>query len=314
MLRLLMVPAIAVLALGGAATAGLAQEGARPVVRFLDAGGYTTEFVKEWAKAVPTVHLKGVASHRIVSTRLEEIQFGEADLVINLSRTAYLAYSGQLDPKLRFEKLRAISALGVVPIHLVARADSGIRSVKDLRGRRVNVGPPVGELFRVSGALFAQFGFDVSAVRAFELSFDAAATELRAGRLDAMFVVGAYPAAAVTDAMADGRAYLVPIEGAYADHLRFNSSFLHPALIPAGTYPGQGASVRTIGMQNILVCARDLDEQTVYELTKYLFVALPKLSAIVSSVRLMNIDQASATSVPLHDGAARYYRERELAR
>jgi TRAP transporter TAXI family solute receptor len=134
------------------------------------------------------------------------------------------------------------------------------------------------------------------------------------GRLQAMFVVGGYPAEAVRTAMTGGRAYLVPIDGPAADRLRARSGYLYAALVPAGAYPAQPASVRTVGIQNLLVANRDLEEQIAYELTKQFFVALPKLAALVSSLRQMDVHRASATSIPLHDGAARYYRERELFR
>ena len=141
-----------------------------------------------------------------------------------------------------------------------------------------------------------------------------AAVELRAGKIDAMFVLGTYPAESVRAATADGRAYVVPIAGPAADRLRAESGFLHAALVPANTYPGQTASIRTLGIQNVLVCRRDLDDQLVYELTKQFFVALPRLSLLFSSLRLIDVYHASATSIPLHDGAIRFYRERELLR
>jgi TRAP transporter TAXI family solute receptor len=129
-----------------------------------------------------------------------------------------------------------------------------------------------------------------------------------------MFVVGGYPAEAVRAVTRDGIGKVIPIEGPSVERLRTDSRFVQLALIPANTYTGQTESVRTVGVQNLFVCRRDLDEQVAYELTKQFFAALPRLSALVSSLRLLNVNQASATLIPLHDGAARYYRERELFR
>jgi TRAP transporter TAXI family solute receptor len=214
-----------------------------------------------------------------------------------------------------FDRLRAISALGVVPIHLLARADSGIHSVADLRGRAVSVGIKDGEMYRLSRSILAAYGVDFASIRAESSKpSEVSAAMLRAGKLQAMFVVGGYPAESVRTATAGSASHLVPMEGPPAERLRLNSRFLKVALIPAGTYPGQTASIRTIGLQNILLVRRDLDEKVVYELTRQFFAALPRLSPLVSSLRFMDLDQASATSIPLHDGAARYYRERELFR
>jgi TRAP transporter TAXI family solute receptor len=292
------------------------QGGAKPVVRFLigSRGAFNQlGFIQEYARALPGIEMVPVESTRGPG-RLVELQSGEADLVINASQAAFLAYSGQLrTARERFDRLRAISAMGVVPLHLVARADSGIRSVVDLRGRAVSLGIPDGEAYRAAEAVLDAFGVNTETLSNKSLPAEAAVVELRAGTIQAMFVVSGYPAEAVREATAS-RAYLVPIDGPPADRLRAKSGFLYPALVPAGTYAGQTTSIRTVGTQNLLVTRRDLDEQVVYELTKQFFAALPKLSALVSSLRQMDVNQASATSIPLHDGAARYYRERELFR
>jgi TRAP transporter TAXI family solute receptor len=292
------------------------KPGDRPVVRFLigSRGAFNREeFIKEYARALPNIDLVPVESTRGPG-RLIELQSGEADIVINASQAAYLAFSGQLrTASERFDRLRAITTLGVVPLHLVARANSGIKSVVDLRGRSVSLGIPDGEAYRASVAILEAFGVDPESLSNRSLPSEAAAGEMRAGRIEALFVVSGYPAEAVRESLADG-GYLVPIDGPAADRIRVRAGFLYPALVPAGTYPGQKTSVRTLGTQNLLVTHRNVDEQVVYELTKQFFVALPKLSALDSTLRHLDVDRASATSIPLHDGAARYYRERELFR
>ena len=84
--------------------------------------------------------------------------------------------------------------------------------------------------------------------------------------------------------------------------------------MPGGIYFGHPHSTPTIGVDSLLLCRAELDEDLVYNLTKAFFEVLPDLSSEVESLRLMNISRASATPIPLHRGAARYYRERELMR
>jgi uncharacterized protein len=294
----------------------VAKPGDRPVVRFLigSRGAFNRlGFIKEYAQALRTIDLVAVESTRGPG-RLIELQTGEADVVINASQAAYLAFSGQLrTASERFDRLRAITTLGVVPLHLVARADSGIKSIADLRGRSVSLGIPDGEAYRSAVAVLEAFGVNPESLSNRSLPAETAVGELRVGKIQALFVVSGYPAESVREALTAG-SYLVPIDGPPADRLRARSGFLYPALVPAGTYPGQTNSVRTLGTQNLLVTHRGLDEQVVYELTKQFFVALPKLSALDSTLRHLDVDRASATSIPLHDGAARYYRERELFR
>lgn len=312
----------AIAALVPLARAGTGQNAsptsARPaVVRFLlgGAGGFDQRgFAQEYAAALSGIDFRVLSSPR-GGTRLEEIQSGEADLTINASQTTYLAYSGRLaGTKEKYDRLRAISALGVVPLHLVVRADSGIRSVADLRGHPVGVGVPDGENHRLAQVVLEAFDVQPGSVEPHHDSYGVSAAKLSDGRIHAMFVVGAYPAVAVRDAAAQHGARLIPIDGPPASRLRTKSGFLHATLIPPGTYAGQATSIRTLGIQQILVCRRDLDEQVVYELTKQLFAVLPKVSSSLTSLRSMDVNQAPATPIPLHDGAARYYRERELSR
>jgi TRAP transporter TAXI family solute receptor len=293
------------------------QTPSQTVIRFLVGSRGAVDqrgFVEEYARSLSGIRFELIET-RGGGIRLEEIQRGEADLVINASDAAYLAFSGKLGPtNQRFDRLRAISALGVVPMHLVARAGSGIHSVGDLVHRTVSVGPPGGEGQRITPQILAAYGVELNMITLRTLPSAEAAAEIRAGTIDAVFVLGTYPAGAVGAATADARAYVVPIAGPQADRLRLDSGFLRATLVPAETYPGQKTSIRTLGVQNILVCRRDLDDQLVYELTKQFFVALPRLSLSFKSLRLMDVYHASATSIPLHDGAVRFYRERELLR
>src|SRR5262245_42418204 len=108
--------------------------GQRPIVRFLigSPGGFNQRgFVQEYAKALQSIDLQVVNSTRRGDSRLEDLQSGDADLAINTSHAAYLAYSGQQEGSPPFDRLRALSVLGVVPVHLVVRSGSGIRSVSD---------------------------------------------------------------------------------------------------------------------------------------------------------------------------------------
>jgi TRAP transporter TAXI family solute receptor len=146
-----------------------------------------------------------------------------------------------------------------------------------------------------------------------QLQFNDAADRLVNGTLHAMFDTAIYPAASVTQATREG-ARLVPIAGPAIERLRHEYPFLRVTVIPRDTYPGGSQTIRTIGVDSLLVCRRDLDETLVYDLTRRFFEALPSLSSSQGALRFMDLDQAPATPIPLHDGAARFYRERELLR
>jgi hypothetical protein len=137
-----------------------------------------------------------------------------------------------------------------------------IKSVVDLRGRPVSLGIPDGEAYRAGVAVLEAFGVDPASVSNRSLPAETAAVELQAGRIQAMFVVSNYPAEAVREAIG-AQSNLVSIDGPPADRLRARSGFLYPAYIPAGASPGQTTSIRTQGIQNLLVTRRDLAEPRV---------------------------------------------------
>src|SRR5262249_40460378 len=149
------------------------------------------------------------------------------------------------------------------------------------------------------------FGIDPQSVATELLQFNDASAKLTSGRLDAMFVNASYPSGSVTLATHAG-AKLLAIEGAPIDLVRHDYPFLRLTSIPGGTYPQHPGPVHTIGVDNLLVCRRDLDEDLVYELTKQFFSALPQLAADQLSLRQMDFAQAPTTPIPLHEGAARY--------
>jgi len=247
-------------------------------------------------------------------TNVEAIQHDAADLGFAFADVAYMAYVGRLGGAARaFDRLRGIAVLQLTPVHLVVGRDSRIRDVGHLRGRRIGVGPPGSGTALTAGLILQAFGIAETAVHVEQLQFNDAAARLVNGTLDAMFDTAIYPAESVTVAAQAG-ARLLPIAGPPIERLRHDYPFLRVTMIPRNIYPGVGDTVRTIGVDSLLVCRRDLDERLVYDLTRRFFEALPSLSSSQGAIRFMDLDQAPATPIPLHDGAARFYRERELLR
>jgi uncharacterized protein len=266
---------------------------------------------RTYRNAFPHLTLQVIESPGSVRN-VEAIQNGEADLGFAFADVAYVAFVGRLEGE-PFTRLRGIAVLQLNPLHLVVRAQSHIKDVSGLRGRRVGVGPPGSGTALTAGLVLRAFGIDPESVHAEYLQFNEASTRLIAGELDAMFVNASYPSESVTMAARAG-ARLLAIEGGAVDRLRHDYPFLRLTAIPVSTYAAHPEPVHTIGVDNLLVCRSDLDEDLVYELTKHFFAGLPALASEQASLRLMDFSQVPATPIPLHDGAARYYRERELFR
>jgi TRAP transporter TAXI family solute receptor len=261
---------------------------------------------------MPDVTIKTVMSSGAVSNVMA-IQRGEADLAFTFADVAYIAYSGQLAPESTpFDRLRGIAVLQLTPISLVARSGLPIRGPADLRGRRVGLGPEGSGTALTANLILRAFGLDPSVFHPETIGFQDAAARLLDGTLDAMFD-NAINQSDSLKRVIEGGARVIPIEGPPVDTLRRDYPFLKLTVVPREMYATMDRSVHTIGVDGLLICRRDLDERLVYEITKQLIVSLQPLAA-KGALRLMDLDQAPATTIPLHDGAARYYRERELSR
>jgi len=315
-LRILAAVAIASTAVTGTGCRPAAPSAspARPVLRVATAfAPFSTRLTEEYRRTLPDLDIReeDYASSTEVLRRIES---NELDFAIALADDAYRAYFGE-DAAVRPESaVRAISLLQPLPIYLLARAGSGVHTVPDLKGKIVAVGPENSSSWKLGTLALKAFGVDPVTIKPTN-SRDAAVRGLRDGSLDAIMLPGyVYPEALTEEVLRDGGAYLLPIAGPPIDQLRRESPFVRVVMIPRDIYPGQDKIVPTVGIDMLIVCRRDLDEQLTYRLTEQLFNVFPRIARVEATMRFLNLEDAPATPIPLHPGATRYFRERELSR
>jgi TRAP transporter TAXI family solute receptor len=186
----------------------------------------------------------------------------------------------------------------------MVRRGSSIRTLEDLRGRRVGVGRREAPTALTAGAVLGAFDLHVEVSNT---GVSEAVAALVEGRLDALFVGGVSAADQVRSALARG-AEVLPLAPSTIARLQRRHPFLHGMVIPKDLAGRPGAL--TVGLDGLLVCRSELDADIVYGITSAFFQALPELSAFdTPPLHQMNPEDASATAIPLHEGAARYYRE-----
>ncbi len=258
-------------------------------------------------KRLPNVHAQVVTEGGSSITSLTDLRNRKTDVSGTVADVAYLAYAGQLDEmKGRFDQLRGMAVTGLSPIHLLIAPDVKARSLRELAGLHVSLGAPGSSTALVTERLLHAHGIRSSEVRAEKIPNADMLRQVAQSDVDAAFAMFNPPNQAVTTAMKAG-ARLMDIDGPIVEEMRTQYPYLKRTLIPAGTYPNQEAPVHTLGIDIALVCRADLDEDLVYALLDAYFATLPAMTP-------PNLDRAPATPVPLHPGAARYYRQRELAR
>jgi TRAP transporter TAXI family solute receptor len=234
------------------------------------------------------------------------LQDSEADVAFAYADSAYLAHVGTFDNR-RFDRLRAIATLNMSPVYILVRGDSNIDDIDDLKERRVNVGQPGTRTALTVEAILNTFGHDV---RKSQEPFREALARLENGTLDAAFAVGGYdPILSLEKSVRSGRVRLLSISKSALNSLRRDHPFVHGLVLAPGLYDDR--AVLTFGIERLLLCREGLDREVVYQLTRAFFEALPDLSSADSQLRQMSVEGAPATAVPLHEGAARYYREQE---
>ena len=245
---------------------------------------------------------------------VHSLESGTADIGFALGDTAYMAYTeGTRLNASQHRRLRSIAVLYTNASHFFVTPGSRIRSLRDLAGARLafGVATVTSGRSRSVDLLLQAHGVNPASVEVRPETFAGIMEGLRAGTLDVGVISAGYPVPAIEAAARAGLRFL-NVDPLALERVREEYPFFLPLTIPPGTYSGQTAAVETIGVDNVLLCREDLDDELVYRLTRAFFEALPDLAATHPSAGLIDADLAPATAIPLHGGAARYYREREL--
>jgi TRAP transporter TAXI family solute receptor len=195
---------------------------------------------------------------------------------------------------------------------IVVRRDASIASIRDLRGKRLSVGPPGwGEGFN-SEILLSHFGFVPGDVTIIRLDVEPSVSAVLDGSLDAFISWRGVPLPAIAKALASARLRLLPIDGELVDGLRLNHPFLVPLAIPKGTYLHQDASVSTVSSKMLLVAVTSVSPRVVDQILNVIATHIPDLIARHPTASEINLKERPTTadgmSIELHPGAEMFYR------
>ena len=223
--------------------------------------------------------------------------------------------TGLYDGKPNVPGLRLIANLYPESVHVVVRKGSGIKSVADLKGKRVALDEPGSGTLVNARAILAAYGLKEADIKPEYIKPNQAGDKMKDGALDAFFFTGGAPAGAIAELASAGAGIdLLPIEGKEADALRAGSAFFAPDTIAADTYKGVGA-VKTLAVGAQWVTSDKADATTVYEITKALFseAAQKQLAAGHAKGKFITKEHAvQGAGIPFHPGAEKFYREAGL--
>jgi TRAP transporter TAXI family solute receptor len=248
---------------------------------------------------------------------LNTMAAGELDIGVVQSDWQFHAYNGtsKFADKGANKKLRALFALHPEAFTVLARADSGIRTFDDLRGKRVNIGNPGSGQRGTIETLMAEKGLTKNDFAlASELKSSEQSSALCDNKVDAIVFVAGHPNASIKEATTVCDARLVDVSGPTVDAVVAKNSYFSKAVVPGGLYSGNNQNTNTFGVRATLVASTDLSNDAAYALVKSVFENFDSFRKLHPAFKhLDKKDLVSAgLSVPLHDGAIRYYKEAGL--
>lgn len=263
-----------------------------------------------YAKAIPNVRATAQVT-KASAENLNLLQAGRGELAMALGDSVSDAWKGDAEAgfKTKLDKLRGLSATYNNYIQIVANADSGIKTLADLKGKRISVGAAKSgtelnarAVLRAAGLTYADLG------KVEYLPFGESVELMKNRQLDATLQSAGLGVASIRDLATAIKIVVVPVPGDVVG--KVGDAAYQAAVIPANTYPGQTTDVATAAIANFLITHSGVSDELAYQMTKSMYENLDTLYAAHNAAKGIKRENAiKGMPIPLHPGAARYYKE-----
>jgi uncharacterized protein len=267
---------------------------------------------KIYSDKIPGVKTQVQATKASVEN-LVLLQQGRGEIAFTLGDSLKAAWEGDEEAgfKSKLDKLRTIGAIYPNYIQIVATADSGIKTLADLKGKSLSVGAPKSGTELNSRAILAAAGLTYKDIGKVEyLPFAESVDLMKNRQLNATLQSAGLGVASLKDLSTSTEITVVSVPKATVD--KIGPPFVS-VMIPANTYTGQDKDVPTAAVINYLVTSSAVSDDLAYQMTKLIFESLPELQNAHAAGKEIKLENAAMGSpVPLHPGAIRYYKEKGL--
>lgn len=238
---------------------------------------------------------------------------GEIEVAFCQNDVASWGYEGKLMFKSPLKNLRAIVALYPEHVQLITTKESGIKSIADLKGKRVGVGAPGSGVEGDVRAILQVAGMQYKDMKTDFLDFGATTSRFKDNQIDAGFVVAGYPTASVMDLATTKDITLMNFDQAFLEKLRKEHPYFVVSKIPANTYRGITTDTVTPAVMAILITRDDVPNDVIYNFTKGMFDNIADVHASHAKGKEINLSSAlDGLTLPLHPGAEKYFKEKGL--
>jgi TRAP transporter TAXI family solute receptor len=266
---------------------------------------------QSWEKTnlLCSVEATGGSIANIEAIRNQQLEFG-----IVQSDWQYHGYqgTGPFTQPGGVESLRAVFSLYTEPFNIIARSDSGIETITDLAGKRVNLGNPGSGDRATMQVVMNEFHWNNASFKlAAELKGSERSQALCDNKIDAYIYLVGHPNGAISEATTSCNARLIPATGPEIDRIVASHPYYTYTSIPAGMYNDDAVEVKSFGVAATLLSRKDVSEQAVYNLVKSVFENFDTFVTLHPALAHLDKQQmiSAGLSIPLHPGAEKYYRE-----
>lgn len=269
-------------------------------------GGAIAQIINKNAQVNITANATGASKEniRLIATK-------EADLAIVQNDVLDYAAKGiELFEGEKVENLAVIGTLYPEVVQLVATSD--IKTVADLKGKRVSVGDVGSGVEANAKQILEAYGITFNDIKVNNLSFKESSNAFQDGQLDAFFVTSGIPNTAIVELSVTNPVNIINVEDAQRASLIEKYPFYVDFEVGSDVYKTE-SSAKTLAMKATLICRADLPEDVVYNMTKALFENLPELESAHAKGAEVSVENAvTGVSVDFHPGALKYYKEKGL--
>lgn len=263
-----------------------------------------------YAKAIPNARATAQVT-KASAENLNLLQAGRGELAFALGDAVSDAWKGDAEAgfKTKLDKLRGLSATYNNYIQIVASADSGIKTLADLKGKRVSVGAAKSGTELNARAILKAAGLSYADLGKVEyLPFGESVELMKNRQLDATLQSAGLGVASIRDLATAVKIVVVPVPAEVV--AKVGDAAYQAAVIPANTYTGQTADVPTAAIPNFLVTHAGVSDELAYQMTKAMYENLDTLYAAHNAAKAIKRENAvKGMPIPLHPGAEKYYRE-----
>lgn len=245
---------------------------------------------------------------------LRSVASGDLAFAISNPEWQYAAYNGTMEFEgEKIENLRHLMAIHSDAWHMVVRADAGIESFEDLRGKVVNTGNVGSGTEATVYLLLEEYGIDPATdfKQDAKLTSREQAQALCDGKIDAYLFSSGLPSPSVTEAISVCDAKLLPWRDEVIEGFLAKYPYFSPFTIPGGTYEGYDEDIPTWGIQSTIVTTDEMSDETAYIIVKSVFENFEEYVAQTPVFTGLTREDAALNgrTAPYHDGALRYFKE-----